>query len=120
MKNKLSEQRDDIELLIKSNIEYDWYQDFFDETPDNSMNKGNGTFAGSIAEIDMLVGIIVDSICSEKQYIRIGKEDMPRSVVESRFKKLEMKHIEYALKCLMLNTKEIRKESVEMVLKMIN
>ena len=108
LKNKLSEQRDDIELLIKSNIEYDWYQDFFDETPDNSVNKGNGTFAGSIAEIDMLVGIIVDSICSEKQYIRIGKEDMPRSVVESRFKKLEMKHIEYALKCLMLNTKEIR------------
>ena len=41
LKNKLSEQREDIELLIKSNIEYDWYQDFFDETPDNSMNKGN-------------------------------------------------------------------------------
>lgn len=101
-------EMENVEWLIKTNIEYDWYQDFFEETPDNSLHKGEATFAGSLSEVDTLVSIIVNTICSEKEYIRIGKEDMPHSVVASRFKKLEMKHIEYALKCIMLNTKDIK------------
>lgn len=104
----LREKREAAEIFVKTNIEYDWYEEFFAETPDNTMYRGESTFAGNMAEIDMIVGIIVDTICSEKEFIRIGKEDIPHSVVESRFKKLEMKHIEYALKCLMLNTKDIR------------
>lgn len=71
------------------------------------MYRGESTFAGNMAEIDMIVGIIVDTICSEKEFIRIGKEDIPHSVVESRFKKLEMKHIEYAFKCLILAAAQV-------------
>lgn len=97
------------EIFVKEQIEYEWYAEFFAETPDNSMDRSeNTTFAGALSDVDMLVGIIVDTICSQKDTIRIGKEDMPHSVVESRFKRIEMKHIEYVLKCLMLSIKNIK------------
>lgn len=102
------EKRANAEWYVKSNIEYDWYEDFFANKLDNSMDRGKVTYASNMAEIDMIVSIIVNTICSESQYIRIGKQDMCHSVVESVFKKLEMKHIEYALKCLMLNTKDVK------------
>ena len=103
-----AEEREEVEELIKMNIGYDWYKDFFQSSPDNSTNRGEYTYAASLAEVDTLVGIIVDTICSQKPLIRVGRDDKPRSVVESRFKKLEMQHIEYALKCMMLNTKKIK------------
>lgn len=106
---KRNQSRTATELYVKEQIEYDWYKDFFSKVTDNSMQRSeNTTFASNIGEVDMLVGIIVDTICSEKEYIRIGKEDMPNCIVESRFKKLEMKHIEYVLKCLMLTVKNIK------------
>ena len=103
-----AEEREEVEELIKMNIGYDWYKDFFQSSPDDSTNRGEYTYAASLAEVDTLVGIIVDTICSQKPLIRVGRDDKPRSVVESRFKKLEMQHIEYALKCMMLNTKKIK------------
>ena len=108
-KQNTEQMRFATEIFVKEQIEYEWYAEFFAETPDNSMDRSeNTTFAGALSDVDMLVGIIVDTICSQKDTIRIGKEDMPHSVVESRFKRIEMKHIEYVLKCLMLSIKNIK------------
>lgn len=103
------DSREDVETLIKDNIDYDFYEDFFEDKPDNTADRSdNSTFAANIGEIDMLVGIIVNTICSNAKAIRIGKQLISHSVVESRFKKIQMKHIEYVLKCLMLSTKDIK------------
>ena len=108
-KQNAEQMRFATENFVKDQIEYEWYAELFAETPDNSMDRSeNTTFAGALSDVDMLVGIIVDTICSQKDTIRIGKEDMPHSVVESRFKRIEMKHIEYVLKCLMLSIKNIK------------
>ncbi|MDE7363362.1 MAG: hypothetical protein K2N27_00515 [Ruminococcus sp.] len=104
----LKEKREETEYYIKYNIEYDWYESFFADIKDNSDERGKITYAATMSEIDMILEIIVNAICTEKKTIRIGKEDKCQSVVESRYKKLKMKHIEYALKCLMLNTKNIK------------
>lgn len=96
------------EEFIKGQIDYEWYEEFFEKVPDNSERKGeNATFAANIEEVDMLVAIIVSVICSNKKSIRIEGDDVPHSVVKSRFMKLEQKHIEYVLKRLMLTTKDI-------------
>lgn len=109
------------EFFVKEQIEYDWYCDFFEETPDNFMNRSEETtFAGTLSEVDMLVRIIVDTICSKKDTIRIGKEDMPHSIVESQFKKIKMKHIEYVLKSLMLSTNNIRNPKAYLITALYN
>lgn len=105
-----NQERNATILYVKDQIEYDWYIDFFNEVKDNSFSRGEngGTFASNIGEVDMLLNIIVDVLCSDAEKVRIGKEDFPSSVVKSRFMKIEMKHIEYVLKCLMLNIKNIK------------
>ncbi|MDE6789803.1 MAG: hypothetical protein K2J47_10860 [Ruminococcus sp.] len=104
----LKEKREETEYFIKQNIEYDLYESFFADIEDNSNERGKITYVASMSEFDMILEIIVNAICTEKKTIRIGKEDKCQYVVESRYKKLETKHIEYALKCLMLNTKDIK------------
>ena len=58
--------------------------------------------------VDDIVELMVETMCSTRDYIRAGKEDRPAAVVKSRLLKLERKHLEYVLWCFRRNTTEIR------------
>ena len=59
-------------------------------------------------ELDEIFEIILDTLCSHRQTIRIAGEEKPLEVVKSAFMKLNKTHIEYALDCLKSNTSDIR------------
>ena len=47
--------------------------------------------------LDELVELMVDTVCSHREMIRIAGDDYPAEVVKSRFLKLNSSHIEYVL-----------------------
>ena len=51
-------------------------------------------------EIDEIVDVILDTVCSKRKHIRIAGDDKPTSVVHSQFMKLEGNHIRYVLDVL--------------------
>ena len=58
--------------------------------------------------LDELVELIVDTVCSARQTIRIAGDDYPAEVVKSRFMKLDSSHIEYVLSSMQENTTYVR------------
>ncbi len=74
--------------IIKSNIEYDCFSEK--------------------ERVDELVEIILDVICSEKEYIRVNGENVSQEIVKSRFLKLTNSHIDYLLMTLKDNTTDVR------------
>ena len=74
--------------IIKSNIEYDCFSEK--------------------ERVDELVEIMLDVICSEKEYIRVNGENVLQEIVKSRFLKLTNSHIEYLLMTLKDNTTDVR------------
>ena len=54
--------------------------------------------------LDELVELIVDTVCSKREMIRIAGDDHPVDVVRSRFLKLNAEHIEYILDRMEENT----------------
>lgn len=59
-------------------------------------------------KLDELIEIMLECICSSSETIRVGKEDVPKELVKSRFLKINSAHIEYVLNCLDSNTTKIR------------
>ena len=59
-------------------------------------------------ELDELVELMVDTICSQRSVIRIAGDDRPKEVVKSRFLKLDYSHIRYVLDSLNKNCSKIR------------
>ena len=43
--------------------------------------------------VDDIVELMVDTVCSTRRYIRVGKEDKPAAAVKSRLLKLERRHL---------------------------
>lgn len=74
--------------IIKSNIEYDCFSEK--------------------ERVDELVEIMLDVICSEKEYIRVNGENVSQEIVKSRFLKLTNSHIDYLLMTLKDNTTDVR------------
>ena len=58
--------------------------------------------------IEELFELIVDTVCSSRAFIRIGKEQLPTEIVRSRMMKLNAEHIRYLISCLNENTTKIR------------
>ena len=58
--------------------------------------------------IEELFELIVDTVCSSRVFIRIGKEQLPAEIVRSRMMKLNAEHIRYLIACLNENTTKIR------------
>lgn len=75
-------QRAEYLELIKENIDYDC---LVEQNP----NRHD--------RIDEIVSLMLDVICSSKQYIRVNGEDFPQEVVKSQFLKLDSGHIEYVI-----------------------
>ena len=58
--------------------------------------------------LDELVELMVDTVCSRRETIRIAGDDYPAGVVKSRFLKLNSSHIEYVLDRMRENTTYVR------------
>lgn len=55
-----------------------------------------------------LVELIVEVVCSNAPYTRIGSQDFPTEIVKSRFLHLDSTHIEYVMTSLSMNTTKVR------------
>ena len=58
--------------------------------------------------LDELVELMVDTVCSNREMIRIAGDDYPAEVVKSRFLKIDSSHIEYILDRMRENTTYVR------------
>ena len=57
--------------------------------------------------IDGYVELIVEVCCTQREYIRVNQENMPRDLVKSRLLKLDREHIRYVMDCLSRNKTRI-------------
>ena len=57
---------------------------------------------------DELVERMVDTVCSNREMIRIAGDDYPAEVVKSRFLKIVSSHIEFVLERMRENTTYVR------------
>lgn len=62
----------------------------------------------SSEDVDEVVELIADVLCSTRPTLRIGGEDLPISQVRERFERLDREHLEYVFDCLRHNTTEVR------------
>lgn len=58
--------------------------------------------------LDEIVELLVDTVCSARQTIRVAGDDFPAEVVKSRLLKLDSGHIQYVLDCMVQNTTYVR------------
>jgi len=77
--------------ILKENIGYEYIR---------------GQYSGD--ELDEILELMLEVVCSAKKTIRIGGEDKPAGLVKSRFLKIDQFHIEYVLDAMRENTTEVR------------
>ena len=79
--------------IVLENIEYDIL------IQDPKMNR---------EQLDEIVELIVDTVCSARRTIRIAGDDYPAEVVKSRLLKLDSSHVQYIMDCMRDNTTYVR------------
>ena len=79
--------------MIRENICYD---DFVQERPYD------------VGQLDEMVELMVEAVCSKKETIRVAGNDFPQAVVKSRLLKLDGEHIRFVFDCLRENTTQVR------------
>lgn len=57
---------------------------------------------------DGIVEIMVDAVCSKRDYLVVSCDEIPKAAVKSRLLKLDYGHVEYVLDCLKNNTTKVR------------
>ena len=86
-------KRESYQEIILENIDYDIL------TQDEKLDRDR---------LDELVELMVDTVCSNREMIRIAGDDYPAEVVKSRFLKIDSSHIEYVLERMRENTTYVR------------
>ena len=86
-------ERESYRELILENIEYDIL------VQNERMDRDR---------LDELVELMVDTVCSRRETIRIAGDDYPAEVVKFRLLKLNSSHIEYVLDRMRENTTYVR------------
>ena len=89
-----------------SEEEEEIWREIITENLESDIVRNEGGYDPGI--VDDIVELMVDTVCSTRQRIRVGKEDKPAAVVKSRLLKLERRHLEYVLWCMGKNTTEVR------------
>lgn len=79
--------------LIRENIRYD---DFARDRP------------WDVGQLDEMVELMVEAVCSRRKSLRVAGNDFPRAVVKSRLLKLDGEHIRFVFDCLQKNTTQVR------------
>ena len=88
--DKYMKERNKYREIISENIEFDILSQRY---PSKQINE--------------IVEIMLEAVCSTKPTIRVGQEEKPQAVVKSQLLKLNESHIECALDCLKNNTTKI-------------
>lgn len=57
---------------------------------------------------DGIVDIMVDAVCSKRDYLVVSCDEIPQAAVKSRMLKLDYSHVEYVFDCLKNNTTKVR------------
>ncbi len=91
--DKTEYDRDRYAKIIRENIDYNILSERYYHSKD---------------ELDEIVWLILDTVCSKKKYIRVGGDDKPGEVVKGQLLKLNSEHIEYCIECLENNTTDVR------------
>ena len=60
------------------------------------------------AQLDEMVELMVEAICSPKETIRVAGTDFPQAAVKSRLLKLDDEHIRFVFDCLQENTTQVK------------
>ena len=81
------------ENLLKDNISYEYLLEDYPKDHDI---------------LEEILALMVDTVCSSAETIRIAGDSKPAEVVRSAFLKLTDEHIRYVLDCLRENTTRIR------------
>ena len=58
--------------------------------------------------LDEIVDLMVETLCSKREYITVAGDDYPASLVKERLQRIDSTHIEYVFECLDKNTTFIR------------
>lgn len=85
-------EREAYREIIKENISYDIL--LFDQIRKE--------------DLDEIVEIMLDAICSTKPFLRVEGENRPTEIVKSRLLKLDSGHIRFVLDCMSENTTKVR------------
>ena len=88
------------------NDEYQQYYHYFYEQL--GMEYLQKDYPYDVDRLENILELVVETVCSKRQIIRIGGDDRPVEVVKSRFMKLDSEHIRYVLDCFKENTTKIR------------
>ena len=83
------EEIDAYRELIRENIDY---EGFVRDHPYDA------------AQLDEMVELMVEAVCSKKKTIRVAGNDFPQAVVKSRLLKLDRDHVQFIFDCLKENT----------------
>lgn len=86
-------EMDTYRSLIRENL---GYEDFVRERPWDA------------GQLDEMVELMVETVCSNRESIRVCGNDLPQAVVKSRLLKLDGDHIRFVFDCLRDNTTQIR------------
>ena len=89
----IKEEMDLYREVIRENIRYG---DFARECPRD------------LDQLDEMVELMVEAVCSGKETIRVAGNDFPQEVVKSRLLKLDREHIQFVFDCLRENTTQVR------------
>jgi hypothetical protein len=87
------DEMDTYREIIRENISYD---SFVQERPYDA------------GQLDEMVELMVETVCSNKETIRVAGSDFPQAVVKSRLLKLDGENIRFVFNCLKENTTKVR------------
>ena len=88
------------------NEEYQqYYQYFYEQLGIEYLQQD---YPYDVDRLENILELVVETVCSKRQIIRIGGDDRPIEVVKSRFMKLNSEHIRYVMDCFKENTTKIR------------
>ena len=82
------------------------YERYFRRSLEIDLIKENHPMEGET--VDGILDLLVDTCCSNREWITISGDRKPIEIVKSRFMKLTMFHLEYVLNSLAENTTRIR------------
>lgn len=88
------------------NEEYQQYYQYFHEQL--GIEYLQQDYPYDVDRLENILELVVETVCSKRQIIRIGGDDRPIEVVKSRFMKLNSEHIRYVMDCFKENTTKIR------------
>ena len=74
---------------------------------DDPVHRGGGRWIDR-EQLDEIVDLVQETVCSTRSRIRVAGNDYPAEVVRSKLLKLNSEHIRFVTDCLKQNTTRIR------------